>query len=92
MVGGAVVGTVVMALSFFVQELTWTTVAVRVGWSFVIAYGLTFMLVNIIVHTKMAEAARLEAHHAAEAQAIVDAARDETADPGEEDEDGAPIS
>ena len=81
-----------MALSFFVQELDWTTVAVRVGWSFVIAYGLTFLLVNIIVHTRMGEADRLKAHDAAEAQAIVDAARDETADPGEKDEDGAPIS
>jgi hypothetical protein len=81
-----------MALSFFVQELSWTTMAVRVGWSFVIAYGLTFLLVNIIVHTRMAEADRIKTHAAAEAQAIVNAARDETVDPGGEDNDGTPIS
>jgi hypothetical protein len=40
----------------------------------------------------MAEADRIKTHAAAEAQAIVDAARDETVDPGGEDKDGTPIS
>jgi hypothetical protein len=85
-----------MALSFFVQESSWTTTALRSGWSFVIAYGLTFLLVNIIALTRRTEAERLGALDAAEAEAMLDAAREEAAlaeageaEAGEATEDGA---
>lgn len=95
LVCGAVIATAVMALSFFVQESNWTATAIRVGWSFVIAYALTFLLVNIIVHTQMAEAARqeaLEAAHAADAEALVETARDKGSEaPEDEAESEEPL-
>ena len=57
LVGGAIIATIVMALSFFVSGANAYTVAGRVGWSFVAGYGLTFILVYIVRHTKLADLA-----------------------------------
>ena len=81
LVTGAVVSTVVLALGLFVHEAGLYAIVTRVGWSFVLAYGVTFLLVFAIIQTRRMEWSQIEGGRteAAEATEEEEAPEDEEA-------------
>ena len=55
LIAGSVVGLAVMAVCFYWQKVDGITVAVRVGWAFVIAYGVTFFFVRLLLRITLFE-------------------------------------
>lgn len=55
MVGGASVATIIMAVCFFWQQAELDATIVRVGWAFVIAYGLFYLFTDRILRVTLLE-------------------------------------
>ena len=55
LVNGTAIALVVMAFSFFYQQVEFVTAGIRVGWAFVAAYGATFFLIRVILRTTLFE-------------------------------------
>lgn len=54
-IGGSVFATAVMIICFYYQRADGVTTAIRVGWTFVIGYGMTFFLVRTILRITLLE-------------------------------------
>lgn len=55
MVGGACTATIIMAVCFFWQHAELDAAIIRVGWSFVIAYGLFYLFTDRILRVTLLE-------------------------------------
>jgi len=55
LVNGTAIALVVMAFSFFYQQVEFVATGIRVGWAFVAAYGATFFLIRVILRTTLFE-------------------------------------
>ena len=55
MVGGACTATIIMAVCFFWQQADLDATIIRVGWAFVIAYGLFYLFTDRILRVTLLE-------------------------------------
>lgn len=55
MVGGACTATIIMAVCFFWQQADLDATIIRVGWTFVIAYGLFYLFTDRVLRVTLLE-------------------------------------
>lgn len=54
-IGGAIMATIVMIICFVYQRADAATTAIRVAWTFVIGYGVTFFFVRTLLRVTLTE-------------------------------------
>ena len=54
-IGGSILATAVMIICFYFRRADGVTTAIRVAWTFVVGYGMTFFLVRTILRITLLE-------------------------------------